>query len=312
MNIGASGIVINEFGQVLLIQRDDTCTWAMPGGSLDAGELPNDAAAREVEEETGLKVLPVRLAGMDYWPNQPDGFLIFSFRCLVRGGQLAASAESLQVGFFARDPLPRPMLAMHEHRLRQAMNHAGGPVYWNRRSFTPPERVGKFLLFNLLYPLKDWQRRWRGEPPFVKAPPWRVAAFTVIRNEQGAVLWVKRRDDGRWNLPGGGTEPLEAPWETAVRETREETGLAIRLTNLRGVYIKPAHNEMIFSFSATVTGGRLTTGPEAVEFGYFAPGQEPANSLPNQVARVADAVSPAEHTIFRLIKGMNDGREQRR
>jgi ADP-ribose pyrophosphatase YjhB (NUDIX family) len=299
MNVGSNGIVVNEFNEVLLIQRDDTRTWAMPGGSLDPGELPDQGAAREVEEETGLKVLPVRLVGLDFWPHQPQGFLIFSFRCLVRGGSLAPSAEALQVGFYPSQRLPGPMLALHRQRLGLALNHHGGPITWRKIPLTLSHRLGRFMLFNVVYPFKNWRRRWRRQPPYVEPLSWQMGAFTVIRDENGRVLWIRRRDKDVWNLPGGGQEGMEAPWETAVRETHEESGLAVRLVDLSGVYVKAPLNRMLFTFTAATTGGRLTTGPEAAEFAYFTPGEEPANSLPNHVERVRDAVNANEYTVFR-------------
>ncbi len=52
MFIGTNGIVVDNKGHVLLIRRDDTRTWALPGGALEPGELPTNGAAREVREET--------------------------------------------------------------------------------------------------------------------------------------------------------------------------------------------------------------------------------------------------------------------
>jgi ADP-ribose pyrophosphatase YjhB (NUDIX family) len=137
--------------------------------------------------------------------------------------------------------------------------------------------------------------------PAYQAPqPWHIGSFVVIRNKDDRILWVKRGDYDVWNLPGGRTEADEAPWETAVRETREETGLSIRLVNLSGVYVKPSENKMLFTFTAENQGGRLTTGLESVAFDYFAPGREPANALPKHVTRVADAAAERETTIFRI------------
>jgi len=56
----------------------------------------------------------------------------------------------------------------------------------------------------------------------------------------GAVLFLRRTPGtflgGRWELPGGTVEPGEAPDSAAVREVREETGLAVRLTGERSTH----------------------------------------------------------------------------
>ncbi|MCB0030021.1 MAG: NUDIX domain-containing protein, partial [Anaerolineales bacterium] len=57
-----------------------------PGGGLDEGETPTEAVTREVEEETGLKTLPVRLVGLYFRQEKEADRLMFLFRCLVRGG----------------------------------------------------------------------------------------------------------------------------------------------------------------------------------------------------------------------------------
>jgi hypothetical protein len=93
---------------------------------------------------------------------------------------------------------------------------------------------------------------------------------------------------------------MEAPWETAVRETRALTGLTIQLTDLTGVYVYEQQNHMVFTFAAEGESGRLSSGPEVAEFAYFAPGEEPASALPQDVERVADAFSLVEETIFRF------------
>lgn len=300
MRIATNGIVIDQFGNVLLIQRDDTRTLAPPGGGLEAGELPTDNVAREVREETGLIVMPVRLTGLYFWPMRPqESALVFTFRCIMRGGNLQTSTESPTVGFFKTNPLPRSMLGMHWERVKDAWHHAGGPPHWRRQELSPLVKLGRFFIFNVLYPWRNWRRRRRHETPYVPPPSWQVSAFTVIRNEWEQVLWIKRPDEGIWHLTGGNSNPLEPPWETAIRMTHRETGLIVNLVDLTGVYVYPGAASMVLIFTAEVESGSLTTGQEAAEFAYFTPGQEPANALPQHVQAVADAVSHLEETIFR-------------
>ena len=214
MKLGASGLIVNEMGQILLIQRDDSRSWGLPGGGLDQGELPTQAVTREVEEETGLKTMPVRLVGLYFRREKAADRLMFLFRCLVRGGEIRPSAESPQVGFVKYDALPTPLLGVHRQQIQEGYRHAGGPPLLQRQAL--PWLVRQMR--DLLYGWRDWRRRQRGEAAFIPAFEWQIGAFMIIRNEQDEVLWAQRRDNGRWNLPGGGVEPGEAPWEAAIRE----------------------------------------------------------------------------------------------
>ena len=71
MKIGTSAIVMNHAGELLVIQRDDTRTWAAPGGLLERGEEPLTGIARVEEEETGLMVWRARLVGLHFRPIVP-------------------------------------------------------------------------------------------------------------------------------------------------------------------------------------------------------------------------------------------------
>lgn len=300
MKVYADAIVTNHLNQALFILRNDSRTWAQPGGAVESGELPTEAVVREVKEETGIAVKPVRLVAVYYRRERPDGLLAFSFRCLQEGGQLAPSRESPSVGFMGVYPPPTPMLGIHRERLERASQHDGGPPYWGFQQLPIVVRAGRWLVYRAL----DMKRALKGEAAYRQPPEWTTGAFVVVRDEAGRVLWVKRRDHDVWNLPGGRSEPGEAPWETAVREAKEETGLDVGLYDLAGVYIKPDSNHLILTFTADVIGGRLTPNEEAAGFDYFAPGEEPANTMPKQVTRVADAAGRgreglSQETLFR-------------
>ncbi len=294
MKIGTNGIVINESGQVLLIQRDDSRTFAPPGGGLETGELPTDNIAREVREETGLIVMPVRLVGAYFWPMKPEGMLQFVFRCIQRGGEIATSDESPQVAYFWPRALPQPMLQLHRERLEHGLNHQGGPVHWATQRMPLKLRLMGLWLGLVVYPRMNRQRKREGKPDFVPAPQWRVTAVTIIRNAQNQILWLK--DGGKYRLPGGVNRPIEAPWETAVRHTKQQTGQSTHLANLTGVYIQSDKPEMIFVFMADGDAD-----PKA-DAAWFQPGEEPDSAVEWEKTAVRDAISPGNETIFANLK----------
>jgi len=303
MIAGTNGVVVDESGRVLLIRRDDILTWALPGGALEPGELPPDGIVREVEEETGLRVAPERLAGLYYWTSPRSAYLTFVFLCGPVGGRLRRTHEALQVGYYRPERLPWPMLSTHRARIDRAMAQDAGQENWVRQPLPRWFGLARLTIGRLIYGWQDIRRSRLGLPPYIPPQSWSYGAFSIIRDGDGRVLWVKRTDHDVWNLPGGQPTPGEPPWDTAVRETQEETGLSVRLARLSGVYLKPAEHSLIFSFLAEAVGGRLTLGPEAAAFAYFAPGEEPANSLPKQVERVADVQATQTATRFRIQDG---------
>lgn len=63
----AGGVVLDGDGRVVLVHRPQYDDWTLPKGKLDAGESFENAALREVEEETGLRCRLVReLPSIEY------------------------------------------------------------------------------------------------------------------------------------------------------------------------------------------------------------------------------------------------------
>jgi mutator protein MutT len=131
MMIGASAVVINAQGEVLLHRRSDNGRWSLPGGAIDPGEQPADAVVREVFEETGVQVLPIRLIGVyggpDLYFTYPDGNQIaitsVAFLCRPTGGEPRINDdESLEVRYFATGALPDSLLPIHVQRIRHALD----------------------------------------------------------------------------------------------------------------------------------------------------------------------------------------------
>ena len=63
----AGGVVLDDEGRVVLVHRPKYDDWSLPKGKLDPGESFEEAALREVEEETGLRCRLVReLPAVEY------------------------------------------------------------------------------------------------------------------------------------------------------------------------------------------------------------------------------------------------------
>jgi len=106
-------------------------------------------------------------------------------------------------------------------------------------------------------------------------------AAGVLIVEDGAVLLVKRRFEpfkDRWSIPSGFIEYEEDIRITAVREAREETGLAVELDGLFAVescFDDPRGNALLILYRARRTGGALAAGDDAAEVRFF-----PLDDLP--------------------------------
>jgi ADP-ribose pyrophosphatase YjhB (NUDIX family) len=107
--------VVFRGDELLLVQERDGGAWSLPGGWVDVGESPSEAVAREVREESGYAVRPVKLLGLydrDRRGFPPHLWHIWKafFLCeLEQGEQQELGYETLDAGFFARDALPVPL-----------------------------------------------------------------------------------------------------------------------------------------------------------------------------------------------------------
>ena len=102
----------------------------------------------------------------------------------------------------------------------------------------------------------------------------RERALLLVRRGPSAPAFA-----GAWNLPAGYCEADESPAMTAVRETREETGLQVRIGRLAGAYFfddDPRGNGILLVYEAAPVGGSLRVdGQEGVQADFFQPGGLP-------------------------------------
>ena len=92
-----AAIVRDGGGQVLVMQKAEDGAWSLPAGSIEPGESPSEAVARETAEETGLTVRAARLVaalgGRTFRTRYPNGdeveFTVCVFECDVDDYDLA-------------------------------------------------------------------------------------------------------------------------------------------------------------------------------------------------------------------------------
>lgn len=269
MIIYANSIVIDEYGDVLLVKLPSENSHRPPGRPVQAAELPTDTAVDSVRSTTGLISMAVRLAGLTFWPGKPAGYLFLNLRCILRGGSLEPP-DGIRAGMFKLANLPAPVDRLFEQQLQATVGHKGGAPFLTTYEPALLERL---------------RGVWSGAS--ADAQTWQTAVSVIARNAAGDVLWLQDQDG--WRLPGNWSDTSEPPWVTAVGAAPVQA-----LTRLSGIYPATDRPEMHFAF---VAAGPTAVPPAAA---YFAPGAEPANAAPQHVARVADAFAPDYSVAFRL------------
>jgi 8-oxo-dGTP diphosphatase len=91
-SVAVVGIVIDDQGRALLVRRRDNGRWEPPGGVLELDETFEQGVRREVKEETGLDVEPIKLTSIN--KNMVRGTVALTFRCRLLGGQLTINNEA--------------------------------------------------------------------------------------------------------------------------------------------------------------------------------------------------------------------------
>lgn len=133
VKVDVRAAVVHE-GRILLVRERVDGRWALPGGWADVGETPSDMVTREVREESGYLVRPVKLlAAFD--ANRGGVPLEFYhaykliFLCELLGGEPTPSEETSEVGFFDFNELPPLSMNRTNHRhLAEVQAHLLDPT----------------------------------------------------------------------------------------------------------------------------------------------------------------------------------------
>jgi ADP-ribose pyrophosphatase YjhB (NUDIX family) len=121
--------------EILMVREREDGGWTLPGGWCDVGEAPSAMVVREVKEESGFDVKPVKLAALfdrNKHPHPPiptHAYKLF-FLCEVLGGDATPSFETPEVRFFPRHRLPNLSIArISPYQIEHMFEHAEHPEW---------------------------------------------------------------------------------------------------------------------------------------------------------------------------------------
>lgn len=103
-----AAVFVND--KILLVHENNS-TWALPGGWCDVDQSVATNTVKEVQEETGLAVTPIRLIAVQDWRkhnavNYIYGVVKIFLMCRYDSGRFEKNLETSEIGYFNRDTLP--------------------------------------------------------------------------------------------------------------------------------------------------------------------------------------------------------------
>ncbi len=165
MKNSAIAIIFNqEKNGVLLVKRRDVPVWVLPGGGIDSGEIPGDAAVREAQEETGL-VVKIERQVAKYLPINRLTSVTYLYECSVISGAFSTGNETQDIQWFDLNKLPSSFFYVHREWLDDALKNEQFLIIRNLDSVTywkvftyflrHPTHVVRTLLSRMGFPLNS-------------------------------------------------------------------------------------------------------------------------------------------------------------
>lgn len=114
MQCGATVVVFDPSGRVLMLRRTDNKRWCFPGGSIELGERVEEAARRETLEEAGIHIGASHLlnvfSGPELYYKYPHGDEVYNIDIVYHTnqytGDVAINNESSEHAFFTINDIP--------------------------------------------------------------------------------------------------------------------------------------------------------------------------------------------------------------
>lgn len=108
--VDVRGVVFKN-NQILMVKENIDNKWALPGGFCDIGLSPSENVVKEIKEESGYDVMPVRLLALldknkHQHPPEPYHYYKIFILCEIIGGEATIGIETNNVQFFSQHNLP--------------------------------------------------------------------------------------------------------------------------------------------------------------------------------------------------------------
>ena len=118
----AFALIVDDVGRVLLVRHSyGGQFYALPGGAVEPGELPQEAAVREIREELCVDARVTRLLSINSFVHN-GRFQAYVFIAEIIGGtpMHPGTEEIAEIGWFDLDQLPQPVYVTVEYAIADA------------------------------------------------------------------------------------------------------------------------------------------------------------------------------------------------
>lgn len=132
--VASGGVITNDNDEVLLV-RNPRKGWEYPGGIIEPGETIPQGLFREIKEETGVDVEIVNVVGIYSNTKKKKGYngvkevptiVTIDFVCKYISGDLKTSDESIEVMWFSKEEALKVLNLKQQFRFKRALNYQLG------------------------------------------------------------------------------------------------------------------------------------------------------------------------------------------
>lgn len=109
--VDVRGVVFKN-NQILMVKENIDDKWALPGGFCDIGLSPSENVVKEIKEESGYDVIPIKLIALldkNKHPHPPEPYHYYKIfiLCEIIGGEATIGIETNNIQFFSQHNLPQ-------------------------------------------------------------------------------------------------------------------------------------------------------------------------------------------------------------